>query len=253
MLRQVAGKAESLHDWSVSLRDRVDRLDLSLFDHIQSGGTSSGDRHSLLAVHAALAARGEFSYLEIGSYLGASMQSFIADSRCHEIVSIDRRDEVSPDERAEMPEYPHNNRSHMLERLSEVPGADLEKLTAIDAGTDELDPTELSADLCFIDGEHTNGAALRDARFCRQVVRDRGVIVFHDRKLVGRGIREFLRELSHSHAYPLAHDLFVVELNGPSLLSDSRVKARVPRTAWLVADRLQAVPLALRLAAIVGR
>jgi predicted O-methyltransferase YrrM len=237
----------------MSLRDRVDRVDLSLFDHIQSGGTSSGDRHSLLAVHAALAARGEFSYLEVGSYLGASMQSFIADSRCREIVSIDRRDEVSPDERAEMPEYPHNNRSHMLERLSQVPGASLEKLTAIDAGTDELDPTELSADLCFIDGEHTNGAALRDARFCRQVVRDRGVIVFHDRKLIGRGIREFLRELSHSRAYPLAHDLFVVELNGRSLLSDSRVKAQLPSTAWLVADRLHAVPLALRLAPMVGR
>jgi hypothetical protein len=79
------------------------------------------------------------------------------------------------------------------------------------------------------------------------------VIVFHDRKLDGRGIREFLRELPRSHAYPLAHDLLVVELNGFSLLSDARVKAQLPRKIWLVADRLHAVPLALRLAPMVGR
>lgn len=175
----------------MSLRDRIDRVDPSLFDQDQSGGTTSNDRRSLLAVHAALAVDGEFTYLEIGSYLGESMQSFIADPRCRKIISIDRRDEVSPDERTEIPEYPDNTTAHMLECLSKVPGANLEKLTAIEAATDELDPAELSADLCFIDGEHTNGAALRDARFCRQVVRDRGVIVFHDRSWLGEASESF--------------------------------------------------------------
>jgi hypothetical protein len=47
-----------------------------------------------------------------------------------------------------------------------------------------------------------------------------GVIVFHDRVIVERGIQRFLGELSRYRAYPLAHDLFVVEINAPSLLND---------------------------------
>ena len=108
------------------------------------------------------------------------MQSFIVDVRCRAVVSIDRRDAVSPDERFELPGYPDNTTAHMLERLKGVPGADLAKLTTIDASTDQLDPAHLNADLCFIDAEHTAEAAFHDARFCRQVVNDHGVIVFHD-------------------------------------------------------------------------
>ena len=51
-------------------------------------------------------------------------------------------------------------------------------------------------------------------------IRDRGVIVFHDRLIVDHGIRRFLAELSRYRAYPLAHDLFVVEIGVPSLLDD---------------------------------
>jgi hypothetical protein len=236
----------------MSVSDRVDELDLSLFDQIQTGGTSSRDRRSLLALHAALAARGDFGYLEVGSYLGASLQSFIADPRCRRIVSVDRRDAISVDERGVAPDYPNNTTAHMLERLSKVPEAELEKLTTIEASTEKLDAAELSADLCFIDAEHTNAAALRDARFCRQVIRERGVIVFHHRTLVGDAVRQFLAELSRHRAYPLAHDLFVVEINVPSLLSDPRVRAQVPHRAWLVVDRLGAMSLALRLSPMVG-
>lgn len=237
----------------MSLADRVDRLDLSLFDEIEPGLGSSADRRSLLALHAALATRGTFSYLEVGSYLGGSLQSFIVDPRCHAIVSIDRRDEVSEDERSELPEYPDNTTSRMLEHLSSVSGADIAKLTAIEGSTDRLDPADFRADLCLIDGEHTNAAVLRDARFCRQVVRDRGVIAFHDRILVDDGIREFLAELPTCRMYPLAHELFVVEINVPSLLSDVRVKAQVPRAAWLIADRLRAMRPALAVASVARR
>src|SRR4051794_15050389 len=101
----------------MSVSRRVDRLDMSLFDQIEGGGSSTGDRRSLLAMHAAVAARGEFRYLEVGSYHGASLQAFIADPRCRGIVSIDRRDTVSPDERPEEIEYPDNTTAAMLERL----------------------------------------------------------------------------------------------------------------------------------------
>src|SRR4051794_29812804 len=91
---------------SVSFGDRVDRLDESLVAQISTGGTSAADRRSLLALHAAIATRGDFAYLEVGSYHGASLQSFITDPRCRRIVSIDRRDEAPPDTRAEAPQYP---------------------------------------------------------------------------------------------------------------------------------------------------
>lgn len=180
------------------------------------------------------------------------MQSFIADPRCRSIVSIDRRDASSPDERPEgTVQYPDNTTAEMLERLGRVPGADLAKLKTIEAGTEDVDPPAEHIDLCFIDAQHTNAAVLQDARFCREVIRDRGVIVFHDRVLVDRGIRRFLAELSHCRAYPLAHDLFVVELNVPSLLDDARIRAQVPHQAWLVVDRFRAMRLALHLVAVV--
>jgi Glycosyltransferase family 92 len=233
---------------SLPVTERVDRLDLSLFAHIPPVRSSYEDRRSLLALHAVLAARGDFGYLEVGSYLGASLQSFIADPRCRTIVSVDRRDAVTPAGRDEVLEYPGNTTAAMLDRLAGVPGADLEKLVTFDAGTEDLDPGVLSADLCFVDAEHTDAAVLRDARFCQRVIGDRGVIAFHQRTRVLDGIRQFLRRLSHYRAYPLAHDLFVVEIGVLSLLSDQRVRSQVPRATWLIADRLRAVRPALQLA-----
>jgi hypothetical protein len=232
---------------------RVDKLDLSLFDYIRAGGTSSEDVRSLLALHAAFAARGDFDYLEIGSHRGRTMQAFVADPRCQKIVSIGRRDAVTADVESDPTECLGNTTAAMLESLANVPGADLDKLIAIDAGTEDLSRTEVSADLCFIHAERTDSAALRDARFCRLAIRGRGVIVFHERLRVVNGIREFLRELEHYRAYPLAHDLLVVELNVPSFLADPRVKAQIPRQAWRVIAQLGATHAALLLSHVADR
>jgi len=220
----------------MSLNDRIDRLDLSLFDSIPTALAPNDDLRSLLAVHASLAARGDFSYLDVRSFLGTRLQAFIADPRCRKVISID----------------PDRITAHMLERLSAVPGADLTKLVTIDAATEAVDPAELTADICFIDGPPTNAVALQDARFCREVIRDRGLILFFDRTRVGDDIRQFLGELPSYRAYPLAHDIFAVEINIPTLLLDPRVKAQVTRKAWLLADRLRATRAALRIDAIAS-
>ena len=191
---------------SESGQNRADQLEfLSCVTRSTPGGISSADRESLIALHAALADRGDFTYLKIRSDHMASLQR----------------------------------------------GADIGTLTAIAATTEDVSPADRSADLCFIDPSHTNAAALQDARFCRQVIRDRGVIVFHDRTIVGNDIQQFLRELARYRAYPLAHELLVVEINVPTLLSDPRVRAQVPRAAWLVAERLRATRVALRLGAML--
>lgn len=222
----------------MSVPRRVDALDVSLFDEIRIGGASREDQRSLLALHSAIAKRGPFRYLEVGCYLGGSLQALIADRRCEGIVAIDRRDEVSLDVRDQKPMYPNNTAAHMVEQLARVPSADLAKLQTVDASTQELDPREYTADLCFVDAEHTNEAVLRDAWFCRAVIRGGGVIAFHDRKLVAGGIVRFLSRLSGYRAYPLMHDLLVVELGIPTLLNDRAVRRRVPRGIWLLADRL---------------
>jgi hypothetical protein len=108
----------------------------------------------------------------------------------------------------------------MLERLQLVAGADLSKVHTIEAEAPSLEPAEITApQLCLIDGEHTHDAALADARFCRAVLRDRGAIVFHDRRLVRSAIECFLEELGETphEGYPLLGSVYVLEL-GPTLL-----------------------------------
>ena len=190
-----------------------------------------------------------FQLLELGSNHGASLQALIADPRC-------RRSSLSTGARRHR--HTSDPRSAGFGNSRLEPGA---PLGCTRSGFGEAGhhrrrrrrpgPAALSADLCFIDAQDTNAAALQAARFCRQVIRDRGVVVFHDRTLVGAGIQRFLGELSRYRAYPLAHDLFVVEINVPSLLADPRVDARVPRRAWLVAERLRAMRLFLGLSATV--
>src|SRR4051812_12044666 len=79
--------------------DRIAELDLSLFDVIPSQSTSD-DKGSLLALQLAVRdAVGEYTYLEIGSYLGGSIQPHLLDPECRKIYSIDKRPRSQPDER----------------------------------------------------------------------------------------------------------------------------------------------------------
>ena len=61
----------------IPLEDRIQSLDVSLFDSILSE-TSPEDKHSLLLVQKCLRHRGEYVYLEIGSHLGGSIQTHFA-------------------------------------------------------------------------------------------------------------------------------------------------------------------------------
>ena len=166
----------------VGLNRRIDSLDTSLFEEIPDQ-LIDWDRRALLGLHAAVAsARGPFAYLEIGSYLGGSLQVLIRDPRCTRIISVDPRLAHVPDER--VPEWPYeeNTTEHMMQRLRRVPDADTSKLVALDIPSRDIRPNSLPArpDFCFIDGEHTDDAVLRDAEVCMSAVAGEGVIAFHD-------------------------------------------------------------------------
>ena len=70
---------------------RLDTLDTSLFAHIRSQSTDDDKRTWLALQRAVRRLKGPYSYLEIGSYLGGSIQPYLVDPLCRRIYSIDRR------------------------------------------------------------------------------------------------------------------------------------------------------------------
>ena len=177
--------------------------------------TSERDRLSLLALHNACREfHGSFAYLEIGSYLGGSLQVLVVDPRCTSIVSIDPGRSASRTSAGiRVPQEQHAGDARSA---GGVPGADLTKLQTIEASVEDVVVEQLPATpvLCLIDGEHTVEAALRDARFCRQAIGHEGAIVFHDRRLVRPAIERFLEELADvpHEGYPLLGSVYVVEV-----------------------------------------
>jgi Methyltransferase domain len=225
--------------FDTDFEDALATLDTRLFGHIKTQ-TSELDRISLLALHSACReAHGSFAYLEVGSYVGGSLQVLVADPRCVSITSIDSRPASAPDVRGAS-NYRANTTARMLEALGSVPDADLTKLHTIEAETSAVVPEDVNApQLCLIDGEHTYEAVLDDARFCRRVVREQGAIVFHDRRLIRTAIEHFLDEIGDvtHEGYALLGQIYVVEL-GPTRLRPAveRLLAGHPEPKPFLAD-----------------
>lgn len=225
------------------IESRVAQLDTSLFAQLD-GQSAEWDRRALLALQAAAAAvYGSFTYLEIGSYLGGSLPALMQDPRCERVISIDPRTIVTPDARGANSVYEDNTTVHMVTRLMSLPGADMTKLTTLEADTATVSVSDLPARpaYCFVDGEHTLDTVLRDARFCADVLGGQGVIAFHDYALVGPAISAFLcdvwRDVSFALAFTGTADpengggVFALEL-GPRRLLKSPVVKRAIGSRW---------------------
>lgn len=184
------------------------------FRHIESQ-MSLGDKRSLLDLRDLVAQSGPFSYLEVGSHLGGSLQPFVVDDRCTAIFSIDPRPPSQPDNRLPKTEryrYEDNSTERMLSLLNEIPEANIDKIKTFEADTKSIDPSLIGPEpaLCLIDGEHTDVAALQDALFCAAAA-PRSVVAFHDRGVIGRGIGAFMRVIK-CYGHSLPDSLFVVDL-----------------------------------------
>jgi len=200
----------------------IERLDCGLFDGIGSQSTVKDKRSWLALQRAVRAAKPSYVYLEIGSYLGGSLQQYLQDPRCTRIYSIDNR---TVDGR-----HSANSAAAMLANLSAVAPDALDKLTWFDCDAGDLPPDAVRepVDLCFIDGRHTDEAVRSDFSFCLGVCAPDAVIYFHDAGVTRSGIRACLRTLKRLDRPYVAHklpgDTFVVGLLQSPLTADSRVR-----------------------------
>jgi len=193
-------------------------LDLNLFSKIDSQSTEQ-DKRSFLAIQLAVRKlRPGYKYLEIGSYLGGSIQPHLLDDACRQIYSVDKRPESQPDARGFDYKYLNNSTERMLEKLRTVAPEKMDKIVTIDGDSRSIDPAEIKEkiDLCFIDGEHTDEAVLSDFKFCLDVLNENGCIVFHDAQITYNGIASCVAHLEQIgvafHAYCLPSIVFVIEV-----------------------------------------
>lgn len=195
----------------------INELDLGLFEKIPSQSTDH-DKRSLLAVQRSVRElTPEYNYLEIGSYIGGSIQPYLLDSRCRRIYSIDKRPHSQPDARGFDFVYENNSTARMMENLAKV-AENREKISTIDGDSKTIGLTEIKdkIQLCFIDGEHTDETVVADFKFCLRVLDKNGAIVFHDAQITYNGIAESIAYLEENNfnfkAYVLPHIVFVVEI-----------------------------------------
>ena len=216
----------------IDFENAINELDLRLFETIPSQSTDE-DKQSLLACELAVRAFvGEYNYLEIGSYLGGSIQPHLLDPKCGRIYSIDKRPFSQPDERGFDFVYQNNSTARMMETLAKV-SENREKITTIDGDSKTINPDEIKdkIQLCFIDGEHTDEAVVSDFKFCLRVLDDNGAIVFHDAQITYNGIAECIKYLEDNDfdfkAYVLPHIVFVVEIGDFPLHKNAAIAERL--------------------------
>jgi predicted O-methyltransferase YrrM len=196
--------------------------DAAVFDAIPSETTPS-DRESLLLLRDCARSRGPYVYLEIGSYLGGTLQPFYADDRCRLIYSIDERPDFVPDERGRF--FYHydrqvNSTATMLANLAKAfPAAEPSRVRTFDCDASEVD-RHLIAErphVCFIDAEHTNDAVFEDFQFCLEVCHPDAVVAFHDAGIVFGGIRRIKEHLAdravHFRGFKLGGSVYAILLN----------------------------------------
>lgn len=216
-----------------SFDEAISGLDLRLFEKIDSQSTAA-DKRSLLAIQAAVRElRPGYRYLEIGSYLGGSIQPHLLDDKCSGIVSLDKRPVQQPDARGFDYTYLNNSTTRMLEMLRAVAPDRMEKIRTIDGDSADVAPESIGekVDLCFIDGEHTDGAVLSDFKFCLKALNESGCIAFHDAQITYNGIADCVKFLESSgrpfRAYPLPTFVFVIEIGDFPLHRNEAIFERI--------------------------
>jgi hypothetical protein len=174
---------------------RVEALDLELFSAIKTQ-SSAADRRSWLAIQRAIRRSG-YVYLEIGSYLGGSLQQHLVDPQCRQLYSIDDRPLYSPDARGQGITY-RAATEDMFRSLRQV--ASVDRLVTFESDARAVDRARITRapTFCFIDGEHTIDAVTSDFSFCLEICDPNAAIAIHDAPLIIPGLRAIVARLRRS-------------------------------------------------------
>jgi hypothetical protein len=156
--------------------------------------TSSNDKIALLNIREVLQSFGNYSYLEIGSFLGGSLTPFIKDPNCIRILSIDDRGRAQSDERGINFDYAGITNESMFMALGNA-GLSVEKIQAFDGSADQFIDDQTRYDFIFIDGEHTDFACFRDFIHTERLRSKNSIVAFHDSTLIYKSIKIILELL----------------------------------------------------------
>lgn len=209
---------------------------------------SQEDKKSLLSIQSAMHKGGKtFSYLEIGSHLGGSLQTYLEDGLCTSIYSIDKRPGVSLDIRG-LRNYSGVTTARMLKELSKYYQEEcFQKLKCFEYDVSLIDRSEIKQPptLCFIDGQHTDDAAFNDFLFCLSVASFPSVILFHDAHLIFQAILLALEHLRTKdieyRAYSLPDYICVVEIGKIELFREEVVLQRIVMSQHAYLKHLKAM------------
>lgn len=187
----------------MDIGDRIQGLDLTLYNAIESQ-SSHCDKEDWLAVqrlvrNGMLGYDYGYTYLEIGSHLGGSIQPHLLDPRCKQIVSVDSRPLACPDDRQQKTvKYTGNSTQRMKDNLTALEPEGMKKLLCVEGSSADLTlPIFIhSPKFCLIDAEHTHAAAMSDFLACMRVCDPRAVICFHDAQVIIPALRDALHHLN---------------------------------------------------------
>lgn len=178
-----------------------------------------------------------YTYLEIGSHLGGSLQPHVLDPSCEVMHSIDPRPADQPDQRGVRFAYPGNSTARMLDNLERLSADARRRIRCYEQATAGIDPASITPapHLCFVDGEHTDAAVVADFAFCRQVLAPNGLILLHDAGIVYNALAAIVSALDAEgvayRAAALPDAVFAFEFGAAGLL-DSASLAEARRDSY---------------------
>ncbi len=187
----------------------IEQGDLAIFK-IPSQ-TGDGDKKSLISLQNIVRRNvRNYTYLEVGSFMGGTLLPHLADPECRLVYSIDKRPASQLDERGRTYDYVPGSTPEMLATLEQhLPLSSMLKLQTFDIEASELttDQIALGCDFIFIDAEHTNTAVFKDFLAVWQFAKESSVVALHDAQYVFDALSNIETLLTHQK---VKHITFVV-------------------------------------------
>jgi predicted O-methyltransferase YrrM len=207
----------------MTIEERIHSLDISLFDAIHSQ-TLPNEKEALLLLQSLHHKKSEYVYLEIGSFIGGTLQPHLLDQKCKKIYSIDKRVSQSNQK--------NNTVEFMLDSLKSIQ-EDISKIKTFECDTRDVPIRSISekADLVFIDGWHSDEAVYSDFRASLKLCKQNAAIVFHDTYWIFNGILKIYKYLRENnlkfHKFLVGGSVSIILLQDNALFSNDYFRSHI--------------------------